>query len=65
VVGEAGAVQPVRTEAGCYLRFYEGVVSALRSGGPAPVEPEEAIAVLDVIEAARASAERGQVQRLA
>jgi scyllo-inositol 2-dehydrogenase (NADP+) len=64
-LGEDGAVQPVRTEAGCYQRFYEGVARALRGGAPAPVDPADAIAVLDVIEAARASAEHRKVQPLA
>ncbi|HEU4735344.1 MAG TPA: Gfo/Idh/MocA family oxidoreductase [Kofleriaceae bacterium] len=64
LLGEDGALQPVRTEAGCYQRFYEGVVAALRAGAPAPVDPGDAVAVLDVIEAARASAERRQVQAM-
>ncbi|HET7502324.1 MAG TPA: Gfo/Idh/MocA family oxidoreductase [Kofleriaceae bacterium] len=63
-LGEEGALRAVRTEAGCYQRFYEGVVAALRDGAPPPVDPEDAIAGLDVIEAARASAERGQVQAM-
>jgi predicted dehydrogenase len=65
LLGEAGAARAVPTEPGCYLRFYEAVAAALRGGSPPPVEPEDAIAVLDVIEAARASAERGQIQLLA
>jgi scyllo-inositol 2-dehydrogenase (NADP+) len=63
-LGDADSARPIATEAGCYLRFYEAVAAALRSGGPPPVDPEDAIAALDVIEAARASAERGQVVAL-
>ena len=63
-LGEEGALRGVRTEAGCYQRFHAGVVAALRSGAAVPVDPQEAIAALDVIEAARVSAERGQVERL-
>jgi len=64
VLGEDGAAQAVRTEAGCYQRFYAGVVAALRGGAPVPVDPHDAIAGLEVIEAARLAAERGQPQRL-
>jgi predicted dehydrogenase len=56
-------VQAVRTEPGSYPQFYAGVVAALR-GGAAPVDPTDAVAVLDVIEAARASAVHGRVERL-
>jgi len=63
-LGEDGAARPVATEPGAYLRFYEAVAAALRAGGPPPVDPEDAAAALDVIEAARASAERGQVIEL-
>ena len=64
-LGEGTAAQAVRTEAGCYQRFYAELAAALRSGGRPPVDPDEAIAVLEIIEAAAASAERGQVQTLA
>ena len=55
--GELGAgdeLRPVETEPGDYPRFYAAVAAALREGGPAPVDPREAIAVLEVIEAALA-----------
>lgn len=64
-LGEGAAAQAVRTEPGSYLRFYEAVAEALRSGGPPPVSPDDAIAALDVIEAARASAERHEIISLA
>lgn len=56
LVGEDGATRPVRTEAGCYLRFYEAVAAAVSSGAPLPVDPADAACALDIIEAARASA---------
>ncbi len=48
----------VPTEPGDYPAFYSGVERSLRRGAPPPVEPEDAVAVLDVIEAARAAAAR-------
>jgi predicted dehydrogenase len=64
LLGEDGAARPVATEAGCYLRFYEAVAAAVRDGAPLPVDPADAAAALDVIEAARVSAERGQIVAL-
>jgi predicted dehydrogenase len=46
----------LQTTPGNYGLFYEGVVTALRDGGPPPVDPIEAVAVIEVIEAARRSA---------
>ena len=63
-IGEDGATLPVATEAGCYPRFYAAVAAALHGGGPPPVDPDDAIAGLEIIEAARASAERGAVVAL-
>lgn len=48
-VGEAAV--PVRSEPGGYQQFYAGVVAALRDGAPAPVDPQDAIAGLEIIEA--------------
>lgn len=44
--------------------FYPAVVAALRDGGPPPVEPWEALAVLTVLDAARRSAAETRVVRL-
>ncbi len=63
-LGEESAAKTVATQAGGYLRFYAEVAAALRTGSPVPVDPQDAIAVLDVIEAAKVAALRGQVQRL-
>lgn len=53
VVGDE--TRPVPAEPGNYPAFYAGVVAAVRHGAPPPVDPADAIAVLDVLEAARAS----------
>lgn len=56
---------PVTTEVarlpGDYTRYYAAVVEALRSGGPNPVPPEEALLVQRVIEAAIVSARERRV----
>jgi scyllo-inositol 2-dehydrogenase (NADP+) len=52
---------PVPSESGRWPVFYEGVAAALREGSPPPVDPREAVLVLEVLEAARRSAARGDV----
>jgi len=49
----------IETERGAYPRFYELLRDAIREGSPPPSPAEEGIAVLEVIEAARAAADRG------
>jgi scyllo-inositol 2-dehydrogenase (NADP+) len=52
-------VRPIETLPGSYQRFYEGMVRALRDGTPPPVDPDEVVAGLEVLDAARlASRER-------
>ncbi len=63
-LGVDGALTPVPSEPGSYQSFYAGVAGALRDGGPAPVDPLDAVAALTVIEAARRSAEEGRVVQL-
>jgi predicted dehydrogenase len=46
----------VPTEAGDYPAFYAGMARALRGEGAPPVDPENAVAVLEVIEDARRAA---------
>ena len=60
----AGAMEPVPTEPGRYLAFYEQMAEAVLHGGPPPVPLEDAIACLEVIEAARESAAAGDVRAL-
>ena len=57
-LGAADDAHPVPTEAGAYPTFYTGVAAAL-AGGPPPVDPNDAVKGLEVIEAAhRSAAER-------
>lgn len=51
----------VETEPGAYEGFYAGVVEALRSSGPPPVDPLDSVEVLRIIEAAFDSARSGSV----
>jgi scyllo-inositol 2-dehydrogenase (NADP+) len=57
--GESGELLP-----GAYQRFYEGVVSWLRDGAPAPVDPRDSLACLRVLGAARRSAQTNSVIEL-
>ncbi|MFI6595146.1 Gfo/Idh/MocA family oxidoreductase [Nonomuraea sp. NPDC050536] len=59
LLGTDEANRRVRTEPGSYLDFYTGVENALRHGGPPPVDPEEVIRGLAVLEAAHLSATQG------
>ncbi|WP_106187610.1 Gfo/Idh/MocA family protein [Umezawaea tangerina] len=62
--GEVGLLDdttPVPSEKGAYEEFYRLLVTALRDGGPLPVDPESAIAALEIIEDAFESANTGQV----
>ncbi|HEY6526360.1 MAG TPA: Gfo/Idh/MocA family oxidoreductase [Solirubrobacteraceae bacterium] len=54
VTGDASV--PVPGERGDWGRFYALLAAALRDGGPPPVDPGDAVAVLRVLEAARRSA---------
>lgn len=63
-LGAGDGVEVVETRPGAYQRFYELMVGHLRDGAPPPVELADAIAGLDVIEAAVASAGSGSVVHL-
>ncbi|HKB20089.1 MAG TPA: Gfo/Idh/MocA family oxidoreductase [Gaiellaceae bacterium] len=52
VVGEAE--RDVPTEPGSYEAFYAGVVASLNDGAPPPVDPRDAVAVLELLDEARA-----------
>ncbi|WP_327175976.1 Gfo/Idh/MocA family oxidoreductase [Streptomyces sp. NBC_01335] len=54
-----GGGVPVRTLPGDYPAYYAGVAAALRGTGENPVTALEAAAALDVLEAARRSAQEG------
>jgi predicted dehydrogenase len=60
MLGADGELEREPTERGDYGRFYDGVAAALRGDGPPPVEPEDALAALEVLDAARSSAREGQ-----
>ncbi|WP_086829257.1 Gfo/Idh/MocA family oxidoreductase [Allokutzneria sp. NRRL B-24872] len=63
-LGLEGSEQRLETELGAYENFYRGVVASVRDGAPVPVAPAEAIAALEIIEAARLSAGCGRVVEL-
>jgi predicted dehydrogenase len=56
LLGAGDQLRRVPTVPGAYQRFYEGVVPALRENAPPPVDVEEVVAALDVLDAARKSA---------
>ena len=65
--GQLGAgddLRRVRTERGDYGRLYDGVVATIHDGAPPPVDPADAVAGLEIIEAARRSAAGAGVVRL-
>jgi predicted dehydrogenase len=64
MLGAGDDVRPVPTAPGAYQRFYEGVAAALRGEAPLPVDPNEAVSVLEVLDAARASARDARVLEL-
>jgi predicted dehydrogenase len=57
-------VEPVPSEPGAWPEFYRGVARWLRDGGDPPVDPWDAVRVLEVIEAARESAAQRSLVRL-
>ena len=56
--------EPVPSTPGRWAEFYEEVVRALRDGGAPPVDPDDAVAVLEVLDAVRRSATDGEVVAL-
>jgi predicted dehydrogenase len=64
-LGVGDEVQAVPTAAGDYPQFYRSLVEALRHEGSLPVNPEDAVATLSIIEAARRSALRSEVVTIA
>ena len=53
--------EAVPSEPGAWPSFYAGLEGALREGGPPPVDPADAVAALEVLEAARRSAAEREV----
>ena len=60
-LGIDGQVRRVPTERGDYGAFYAEVARAIRAEGPTPVDVDDAIAMLEVIEAARLGNGRASV----
>lgn len=56
--------EPVPSERGCWQAFYEGMVRTVGDGDPPPVDLEDALATLEVLEAARRSAAESVVVAL-
>ncbi|CAN5299065.1 Gfo/Idh/MocA family oxidoreductase [soil metagenome] len=59
LLGGGDPLQPVETRAGSWPAFYTALVDALRGDGPPPVDPGDAVAGLEIIEAARRAAVSG------
>jgi predicted dehydrogenase len=59
-----GVATPVPSQRGSWSEFYAGFARAVRSTAPPPVDPWDAVAVLEVLDAARLSATTGQVVQL-
>jgi predicted dehydrogenase len=58
-LGVDGELRKVETEPGAYQLFYAGLAEALISGGPPPVDPNDAVVGLRILDAARQSAASG------
>jgi len=56
--------EPLTPEPGRWDAFYPAVLEALRTGGPMPVDPWDAVAVLEVLEAARRASDEHTVVQL-
>ncbi|NBE54540.1 Gfo/Idh/MocA family protein [Streptomyces boluensis] len=56
--------EPVASARGAWDRFYPAFAAAVRGTGPVPVDPWDAVATATVLDAARRSAESGEVVRL-
>jgi predicted dehydrogenase len=61
LLGSEDDAQPLETEPGRYVEFYERMERAIRAGEPPPVPLAAGIATLRVIDAARASAAQRMV----
>jgi predicted dehydrogenase len=55
------ASEPVPSERGRWDAYYPAFAAAVRGGGAVPVDPWDAVAALEVLDAARLSAARGAV----
>jgi predicted dehydrogenase len=60
-IHRGGVATPVPSRTGSWSEFYRGLARAVRGEAPPPVDPWDAVAVLEVLDAARRSARTGQV----
>lgn len=60
-LGAGDRTEPVAAEPGAYPAFYRAVAAMLRDGAPPPVDPADAVAGLELIEAARRAAAEHRV----
>ncbi|MEO7181865.1 MAG: Gfo/Idh/MocA family oxidoreductase [Gemmatimonadaceae bacterium] len=63
-VGAGDDVRALRSEPGNYLEFYAGVEAAIRNGATPPVTTEQGVAMMELLDAARLSAEDRRVVTL-
>jgi predicted dehydrogenase len=64
VFSDGATAQAVKSANGAYQDFYAGMAAALCDGVAVPVDPEDAVAGLEIIEAARRSASQRAVIKL-
>ncbi|MEP6829197.1 MAG: Gfo/Idh/MocA family oxidoreductase [Rhizomicrobium sp.] len=64
VLNDGIAQRAIPSEPGAYQEFYAGMVRALRDGAPVPVDPQDIVAGLAVIEAAQRSSAQHSVVAL-
>ena len=62
--GDAADGEIVPAQRGRWSSFYSAFARAVRGAGELPVNPWDAVAALEVLDAARVSASRGEVVRL-
>lgn len=63
-VWDADGARSVPSVQGDWAAFYRAFAAAVRDGGPVPVDPSEAVAALQVLEAAQRSSDRREVVTL-
>ncbi|MCR8847689.1 oxidoreductase [Rossellomorea sp. SC111] len=61
IAGENVTSEVIPSEKGDYTQFYLGVFSSVRENAPLPVDPEDALQVITLIEACKKSAESRRV----
>ncbi len=59
-----GTVTPIPTKTGRYIAFYEGMRDAIRGDRASPVDPQDSVEVLRILEAAERSACSSEAQNL-